>query len=58
MQKRSTKRKRGGQLLGAEPMQKKLVTLDRGSIKRGTKLGDGNLSAGIRKALKPKSGET
>lgn len=58
MPKRTAKPKLGRPPIGAEPMQKKLVTLDRGSIVRGTKLGDGNLSAGIRKALKPRAEES
>lgn len=58
MPKRASKPKGGRPPIGTEPMQKKLVTLDRGTIERGTKLGDGNLSAGIRKALKPKTEES
>jgi len=43
--------------LGAPPlfgvkMRRVLVTLDEESVERATKLGDGNLSAGIRKAIK------
>lgn len=45
------KLKRGGQRLFAEPMRRVLVMLDRASIERAQKLGDGNVSAGIRKAL-------
>ena len=45
------KAKRGAPLLFAVKLRRVLVTLDEASIKRATKLGDGNLSAGIRKAL-------
>ena len=45
------KLKRGAPLLFAVKLRRVLVTLDEASIKRATKLGDGNLSAGIRKAL-------
>ena len=45
------RRKRGAKALYKEPMKATLVTLDAATIKRGKKLGRGNLSAGIRKAL-------
>jgi len=45
------KPKRGAPLLFAVKLRRVLVTLDEATIKRATKLGNGNLSAGIRKAL-------
>ena len=48
---KNAKPKRGAPLLFAVKLRRVLVTLDEGTIKRATKLGDGNLSAGIRKAL-------
>jgi hypothetical protein len=45
------KPKRGAPLLFAVKLRRILVTLDGETIRRGIKLGGGNLSAGIRKAL-------
>ena len=45
------KPKRGAPLLFAVKLRRVLVTLDVASIERATKLGEGNVSAGIRKAL-------
>lgn len=52
----STKAKRGAPLLFAEPVVRVLVTLDAASIERAKKLGAGNVSAGIRKALISRKG--
>ena len=51
MVKTQPKPKRGRPTIGAEPMLRVLVTLDPASINRAKKLGRGNLSAGLRKAL-------
>ena len=51
MPKPPEKRPLGRPPLGAKTMKKVLVVLDEASIERGRKRGDGNLSAGIRKAL-------
>lgn len=45
------KPKLGAPLLYARAMRRVLVTLDEGTVKRAKKLGAGNVSAGIRKAL-------
>jgi len=47
--------KRGRPLLGTEPLKRVLVMLDRISIAVARRLGNGNLSAGIRKALSRRS---
>lgn len=51
MKKLTPKLKRGAPLLFSAPMRSVLVTLDPDSIARAKKLGAGNVSAGIRKAL-------
>lgn len=45
------KPKRGAPLLFAVKLRRVLVTLDPASVARAMKLGGGNVSAGIRKAL-------
>lgn len=44
-------KKRGRPTFGDKKMRKKLVTLDDESIRKAKKLGKGNLSAGVRRAL-------
>ena len=51
MKAATPKPKRGAPLLFAVKLRRVLVTLDEVTIARATKLGGGNLSAGIRKAL-------
>ena len=46
-----TKPKLGAPFKFAAPMRRVLVMLDTDSIKRAKRLGNGNVSAGIRKAL-------
>ncbi len=51
MKPATQKPKRGAPTMFAAKMRKVLVTLDPASIAKAKKLGKGNLSAGIRKAL-------
>lgn len=51
MRKPTPKRRGPPPLIGGVAMRRVLVTLDPDSIERAKKLGAGNVSAGIRKAL-------
>jgi hypothetical protein len=51
----TTKKRPGRPKLGKDGAIRVLVTLDQQTIDRASKLGGGNVSAGIRKALAQKS---
>ena len=56
MKAKTSKPKRGAPTMFAAKMRKVLVTLDPASIAKAKKLGDGNLSAGIRQGIDSMSG--